>query len=189
MFSFCLLTVLCAVSLANAFHEDCPCTFDPWLNVSQLAVYNAVDDCIETKDGDCVPTTFGLSICGTHDLDLEVNGCVGELDDTSACNSEWCYVDPENCSLPSVRDLNFDVTEETLLFRSYETCGFLSDYTRNKMETALSGLHLRISYPGDSSMANIELGFNSCTNIIATSFHSFILLLMQVAALLSLQTP
>ena len=106
----------------------------------------------------CLPQNYGASYCRPWDEDV-VNECVG-ADGTALdsgppdwCGSSWCYVNASTCQRPhESTDMLWEEGAPAGLTFSYETCGNMDTYTNRKHYRSLRGKHLRVSYPGDSSL-------------------------------------
>lgn len=152
--------------------EACPC-IDPWSATSyataEAAATFETDQCRpathagRNRNGpttSCLPPDYGASRCSTWDMLLspECVNAQGEVPDSGQpdwCQSSWCYVDPANCARPfSTSSMSWPTVTglpEDGLAYSYETCGNVDSYSASKHYESLSGMHLKVSYPGDSS--------------------------------------
>jgi hypothetical protein len=65
-----------------------------------------------------LPADYGILNCTTHDVGTEPYCDVANPPDW--CTSEWCYVDPSNCALPTALSSYFG---DAGLRYSYRTCG------------------------------------------------------------------
>jgi hypothetical protein len=144
-FCFISIVILHAFFLepiGSAAFADCPC-IDPHRNASDLQLFDAGQNCLRLLTGDCVQLSYGKE-CGMHDRNRPV--CNVSTAPTW-CASHWCYVDPTNCLRPHRSSNDFSKTGE---YYSYETCGYLDDYSENPLLRNLKNASLRVTFPGDS---------------------------------------
>lgn len=59
------------------------------------------------------------------------------------CEDSWCYVDPNNCTMPMSKSKYFP---DSGLYYSYETCGFVDLYSKPQLDPTRN---LRVTYMGD----------------------------------------
>jgi len=137
----------------------CSCV-DPWAPVrgslESLPQYDAVNNCVNGTDGFCYPVGYGGGECRAWDDNLPPPcRAPPEFGPKPAyCTSDWCYVDPTACSAPSAPTAVFEGIPglgggETGFHYSYETCGFLNDYSSGSVLAAVRGKTLRVAYLDD----------------------------------------
>ena len=170
-----ILLLLVPVALANSyFTASCPC-IDPWDDLNSIPYYNAIDHCLQADTGECLPITFGASQCSTHNNHLDE--CSNSVSSSipSICSEEWCYVDPNNCSIsrhePSLPFLTSQ--NDTDLYVSYHTCGFLGTYNEDEFYSTLMDQTIRVSYPHAENDDGFTLRTDPVTGAKVGSFVSF----------------
>ena len=144
-----LLIVAAVPHLVTSTHwptgrTDCPC-IDPWaldieLNTNAPPATFHGCDIIRKGDRLCYNATYGASVCGEHDWSPTPE--CARLDAGSKpawCASMWCYIDPQQCNVPSSESVFFpDATIQVAsalgnaslrvpLEISYATCGYRQD--------------------------------------------------------------
>ena len=106
-----------------------------------------------------MPPNYGALRCNTWDEGLPPScgddGGVAVLEPEPWCAASFCYVDPASCDRPSDRSAYTwadPASHAPLgeLHYSYETCGNLNSYAESRHYEQLSGMHLRVAFPGDS---------------------------------------
>ena len=123
--------------------EGCRCV-DPWTaevlaQLPSLPNYVAAADgtgaCVTGTDGFCYPVGTGASECRAWDAGTPV--CTRPIEvggPEPHCASSWCFVDASRCNRP--REVTEVFAETPVLSGfsfSYETCGFLNDYTNRNV--------------------------------------------------------
>jgi len=134
-------------------HELCPCStslqpLDATANATLIAA--GLD-----------PATHGIG-CAAHDAaslectqgpckdakniaPLPIAGTV-TCSDTSYCNLEWCYVDPNNCDLRATPS----IWNESFRFYSYATCGDVDSFTSSKRISAVTNRVYKVGFNRNS---------------------------------------
>ena len=106
-----------------------------------------------------MPPNYGALRCNAWDEGLAPScgddGGVAVLEPEPWCAASFCYVDPASCDRPSDRSAYAwadPASHAPLggLHYSYETCGNLNSYVESRHYEQLSGMHLRVAFPGDS---------------------------------------
>lgn len=141
----------------SLFVGDCPC-INPWVNSQSNCTLESGEDGFKfDTDGLCVSMDFGAS-CGNYDTEVKAltgQDCtnINYFGEENCVNTKWCFVDHFNC-----RNIKHDSIESKrgMLSYSFETCGNVNSYRRDKYRSELFGATIRIGYPSDS-MAKFDL--------------------------------
>lgn len=108
-------------------------------------------------------TTYGFK-CGKHDLVNCTNIFHKNLAacDQSWCTCEWCYVDPNNCSLLN-RHIFF--LPNSICYYLYLPCGDMDIFMQDNQIASLEGQRLKIGLNSNSCGCVLRVCFNGhyCT--------------------------
>jgi hypothetical protein len=154
MMLLALATVLAQKPDGYGGSEDCSC-INPFVTLP----YNTSDSCqglLRTSDQSCFPITYGAQGCRRYDANptgptLGPTAECNVVRPPAWCNASWCFVDGANCTRPLDESLFFrSQTFTSSLAFSYEACGNVNEFSDAGRTQLLSGLALRVSFPGDS---------------------------------------
>lgn len=132
-------TVRCSSNQVDSGDSSCHC-----LTLERVQEFSAANH-----------TTYGIG-CDAHDETLppcnDPNACENQQNiipapfcDNSWCTRQWCYVDPNECSLLNRRS---SVSPE--LFYSYATCGDADSFSLNNRFKALRNRVLKAGFNSNS---------------------------------------
>ena len=128
----------------------CPCVTTP-ANISGDCFNATTTGCGEPI---CYPSSYGASVCATHDIGLAPYCDVAQPPDF--CFEPWCYVDPEQCH-SSVVPYEASSNGAGLYF-SYETCGGdPTSWRQSELRDSLRFKVLRVAVPEASWPAHYML--------------------------------